>query len=309
VVTEANSNQYAHAGVMIRDGLSDNSGFADVTLYPNAGGSLFQYRADGGSPTSMAGSGGAPYWVKITRVGNTFTGFASPDGSTWKTLGSTTLTMPSTVYVGLLEASGMYGTLGTATFDNVSTTGTQGVSALPSTWFNRDVGLTSVPGSSSYAGGVFTLTGTGEGAFYVPDGFEFAYQSVSGDCSIVARVASQANSSPFAHAGVIIRDGLSDDSGFAEVTLYPNGAGALFQYRADTGSPNTVTGIGTAPYWVKLTRSGNIFTGAVSANGTTWTTLGSTTLGLSSNVYIGLLQASGAFALGTSTFDNVAVTQ
>jgi len=491
VVTQANSNQYAHAGVIIRDSLANNAGFADVTLYPNNGGSLFQYRPDGGNPSTMSGSGSAPYWVKLTRSANTFTGFVSPDGITWTTLGSTTLSMPSTVYIGLLQASGIGGTLAQATFDNVSISsgtsiptapaaptglsavggsgqvnlawtasstattynilrgassgaetlltpavastsytdssvtngttyfyevtavnsgGTSGDSneasatpaatvtipsaptglsaaagnaqisltwtassgattynvlrgtssggetplvagvvspsytdtsvingttyfykvaavnslgssansneasgtpvassgALPSPWLNQDVGTTFATGSSSYSAGVFTLNGAGSGAYYTPDRFQFAYQAASGDCSIVARVATQANSNPYAHAGVIIRDSLTDSAGFVDVTLYPNGGGSLFQYRADTGNPATISGAGTAPYWVKLVRSGNTFTGSVSADGTTWSTLGSTSVTMPSTVYIGLLQASGINGtLAISTFDNV----
>jgi fibronectin type 3 domain-containing protein/regulation of enolase protein 1 (concanavalin A-like superfamily) len=490
VVTQANSNPYAHAGVIIRDSLANNAGFADVTLYPNGGGSLFQYRADGGSPSTVSGPGTAPYWVKLTRSGSTFTGFVSPDGNSWTTFGSTTLTMPSTVYIGLLQASGIGGTISTATFDNVSvasgttasapaaptglsatagnaqivltwsassgatsynvlrgtssgaetalttgivatthtdttalngttyyyevvavsgtltsgnsneasatpTTGvtipaapagvsatagnaqivltwsastgattynvlrgassggetllTSGVAstsytdsavtngityfyevaavnsvgtsgssaevsaaptaatgALPSPWLSQDIGATLATGSSSYSAGVFTLNGAGSGAYYTPDRFQFAYQAVSGDCSIVARVATQANLNPYAHAGVIIRDALTATAGFVDVTLYPNGGGSLFQYRSDSGNPATVSGGGTAPYWVKLTRSGNTFTGSVSSNGTTWTTLGSTTVTMPSTVYIGLLQASGINGtLATSTFDNV----
>jgi len=309
VATQDNSNTYAHAGVIIRDALSANAGFADANFYPNGGGALFQYRPDGGSPNTMFGTGTAPYWLKLTRSGNTFTGFASPDGVTWTLLGSTTISMPATVYVGLFQASGT-GAVATATFDNVSVTGASsaGAAALPSPWLSQDIGATFAPGSSTYAGGTFTLSGAGSGPYYAPDGFQFAYQTVTGDCTIVARVATQANSSQYAHAGVIIRDGLTANAGFADANFYPNGGGALFQYRADGGWASTKYGSGTAPYWVKLTRAGNTFTGFVSPDGTTWTTLGSTTITMPATVYVGLFQASGTGTLATSTFDNVSVT-
>jgi regulation of enolase protein 1 (concanavalin A-like superfamily) len=217
--------------------------------------------------------------------------------------------MPATVYVGLFQASGT-GAVATATFDNVSVTGASsaGAAALPSPWLSQDIGATFAPGSSTYAGGTFTLSGAGSGPYYAPDGFQFAYQTVTGDCTIVARVATQANSSQYAHAGVIIRDGLTANAGFADANFYPNGGGALFQYRADGGWASTKYGSGTAPYWVKLTRAGNTFTGFVSPDGTTWTTLGSTTITMPATVYVGLFQASGTGTLATSTFDNVSVT-
>ena len=47
------------------------------------------------------------------------------------------------------------------------------------------------------------------------------------------------------------------------------GNGVILQYRSSTGGgsvTNNVTGL-SAPYWVKLVRSGNTFTGYCSADG------------------------------------------
>ncbi len=61
-----------------------------------------------------------PYWLRLARVGNTFTGSTSPDGSTWTTLGSTTVNMGAGVYIGLPVTSHDASKLGTATMDNLS---------------------------------------------------------------------------------------------------------------------------------------------------------------------------------------------
>ena len=67
----------------------------------------------------------------------------------------------------------------------------------------------------------------------------------------------------------------------------------------------SVSGL-SAPYWVRLVRSGNTFTSYRSSDGVNWTTVGSVTITMSSNVYIGLLVCSHVNAtLNTSTFDNV----
>src|SRR6185369_15319650 len=61
----------------------------------------------------------APYWVRLTRVGNTFTAFRSADGVTWVNQGSTNITMNTTVEVGLGVSSHSAGVLCTAQFSNV----------------------------------------------------------------------------------------------------------------------------------------------------------------------------------------------
>ena len=68
-----------------------------------------------------------PYWVRLTRVGDTLTGSISPDGKTWTQVGSTQLDLGDTVYVGLAHCScinvnGSYPQTGTAVFDNVTVT-------------------------------------------------------------------------------------------------------------------------------------------------------------------------------------------
>ena len=66
--------------------------------------------------------------------------------------------------------------------------------------------------------------------------------------------------------------------------------GADLQYRATVnGSSTSVSGPSAiAGYWVRLTRSGSTFTSAVSAHGSTWTTIGSTTIAMGTTVEIGL---------------------
>jgi regulation of enolase protein 1 (concanavalin A-like superfamily) len=46
-----------------------------------------------------------PCWLRLTRAGNVFTGYFSIDGTNWTALGSQTLALPSTVYVGFAVSS------------------------------------------------------------------------------------------------------------------------------------------------------------------------------------------------------------
>ena len=70
-----------------------------------------------------------------------------------------------------------------------------------------------------------------------------------------------------------------------------------------------------APYWVKLTRTGNTFTAQRSADGVTWTNIttdpaaSTVTVAMAPNVYIGLAVTSHNTAMQTSAqFSNVAIT-
>jgi hypothetical protein len=65
----------------------------------------------------------------------------------------------------------------------------------------------------------------------------------------------------------------------------------------------------TAPYWVKLVRTGSVVSGYSSPDGQNWTLVGSDFLPLSANVYVGLaVTAHNNSAVTTATFDKVAVT-
>ena len=69
------------------------------------------------------GSGTLPHWIKLTRSGNVFTMYDSPDGVNWVQLGtSQTVSMAQNAYVGLAVSSRSTFSLATATFDNVSVT-------------------------------------------------------------------------------------------------------------------------------------------------------------------------------------------
>ena len=77
---------------------------------------------DGVTTEARGASATAPRWLKLVRSGNTFTGSESTNGTTWTQVSSQSVTMTSSVYVGLFVTSANPGTLGTDTLDNVSMT-------------------------------------------------------------------------------------------------------------------------------------------------------------------------------------------
>ena len=116
-------NSWTKAGVMMRDTLS--AGSAHATMFVSAAkGLAFQYRQTaGGTSSNVYGPlAGAPYWVKMVRLGTSFTSYVSTDGATWTQVGTTTITMGSTIDVGLAVTSHTNGTLATGAFDSVTVT-------------------------------------------------------------------------------------------------------------------------------------------------------------------------------------------
>jgi regulation of enolase protein 1 (concanavalin A-like superfamily)/uncharacterized membrane protein len=184
-------------------------------------------------------------------------------------------------------------------------------STLPQVWSDGDIGSVSTPGSASYSNGVFTVSSSGQFIYDVADGMHFAYQPLSGDGTIVARVLSaQGSTSP--QAGVMIREALTADSTHAYVTYEPApGASIYFFDRPTTGAATSyqTTPISALPYWVKLVRSGSNFSGYISADGTNWVQVGTAvTITMAQNVYIGLaVSANNNSVVATATFDSVSI--
>jgi regulation of enolase protein 1 (concanavalin A-like superfamily) len=130
------------------------------------------------------------------------------------------------------------------------------------------------------------------------------------DAEIVARVASLTNTNAWAKAGVMIRENLDANARHAMVAVTP-GNGVAFQRRATTGgiSAHTAGARVAAPYWVKLTRAGNTFTAHQSANGSTWTQVGSAvTIAMGATAQVGLAATShDAAVTTTAVFTHVEV--
>ena len=86
--------------------------------------------------------------------------------------------------------------------------------------------------------------------------------------------------------------------------------GVALQWRSSAGatSSKSIGSPAAPPRWVRLVRSGTTVTGLESANGTTWTTVGTTTIAMASTVYVGLAVTSHTTtASATAALDTVTV--
>ena len=183
------------------------------------------------------------------------------------------------------------------------------IASLPKNWIDADIGNVGSAGEASALNGIFNLIASGDDIWDVADSFHFAGRPLTGDGQIVARVTSLQFTDPWAKAGVMFRENLTPGSRHA-LMVVTAGDGSAFQRRetADKPSGNTDGPATKTPYWVKLVRTGDMFTGYLSADGKNWQRVDSVMIPMGKTIYVGLaLTAHNNSALNSSLFDNVVV--
>ncbi len=171
------------------------------------------------------------------------------------------------------------------------------------------------PDFAETADGDIIMNAIGADIWDTADEFRYAYKSLSGDGSMVVRVDSIVRSNEWAKAGVMIRETLDPGSAHAFMAATPEPShGVSFQRRpaADQASASTNVADVALPQWVKLTRTGNVFTAQYSADGVTWadvTPASPVSIPMAANVYIGLAVTSHDAAISTAAeFSDVSTT-
>jgi hypothetical protein len=139
-----NTNQWAKAGVMIRETLDPGSSHAMAFVTPGQG-IVFEYRPTaGGNNLGAAGQQTgitAPYWVKLERsISGSFTASYSADGTSFQTIPNSmaNIQMAANVNIGLAVTAHDSAQTCQAVFSNVTFTGTVGQQ-----WMNQDIGVPS----------------------------------------------------------------------------------------------------------------------------------------------------------------------
>jgi len=161
------------------------------------------------------------------------------------------------------------------------------------------------------------VSGSGDDIWNNADAFNFAYEPLVGDGVITARVTSITNTDYWAKGAVMFRNSLDANSAFVDLVMTPVGHDEDSLQWRDTqgGGPGSIDqGPGSAPlpYWIRLTRHGNTFTGEKSTDGVNWVLVGThTTNSMNQQIFVGFAVTAhnNSGVLNTSTFDNASIVQ
>ena len=141
VASMENTDYWAKAGLIVRESNAVGARNVALLVTPQGGGTRMQWRSiEGGNTSNHELSGcNAPLWLRILRSGNTFTGWQSDDGATWRNQHAVIFQMNSAVQIGLAVTSHKNDTLNTTTFQNVDIialpSGTSSWQAFQNHWF------------------------------------------------------------------------------------------------------------------------------------------------------------------------------
>jgi ABC-type transport system involved in multi-copper enzyme maturation permease subunit len=176
---EAGLAPWAKAGIIVKQSDTQGSAYAAM-MVTAAHGVRMQYDYTHDAPgLAGAASAGSPRWLRLTRSGDTITGYDSVNGTAWTEVGTTRLSgLSATVEVGMFTTTpeaavatstgtGMIPAVATGTFGQVAVAGQSTGSSWTGTQVGSDAGTSGSylgNGSGKYtaSGGTFALTGAGD---------------------------------------------------------------------------------------------------------------------------------------------------
>ncbi|HEY3867120.1 MAG TPA: ABC transporter permease subunit [Actinocrinis sp.] len=175
---------WSKAGIMISAGTAQGSAYAAMMVTGGNGVRMqWNYTGDSaGLPGTVSAS--SPRWLRLTRSGDTLTGYDSSDGTHWNTVGSVVLSsLPSSAQIGLFATSPSYIVLAptfgggqsqaTGTFDRIALTWPGATGRWIGTGIGSDPAGPNGPdpftGSFTHANDTITVTGSGDIAPEVPE--------------------------------------------------------------------------------------------------------------------------------------------
>jgi ABC-type transport system involved in multi-copper enzyme maturation permease subunit len=180
---------WSKAGIIIKQSTKQGSAYAAMMVTGDNGVRMqYNYTHD---TAGMRGkvTAAQPRWLRLTRSGDTITGYDSADGVHWKKVGTARLArLPATVPAGMFATSPAYTVTqnsfggssfqggpaqATGVFDHVSVSGAAPDGAWTGTTIGRGGPVAVGPGGRGtppfrQAGGIFTVTGSGDIAPVTP---------------------------------------------------------------------------------------------------------------------------------------------
>jgi probable HAF family extracellular repeat protein len=304
VTSLENTNEFAKAGVMMREGLTPGSATVILDVKPDGGIEYMVRDATGAEMRFLQdGQQQAPVWLKLRRMGRFVDGFYSADGITWHAVNTTGVPFRSFSHAGLAVTSHDVGVAMTARFDHVS--------VMPN-WTSRDVGFTSSteqpPGGTVYTiDDAYVTHATGADIWGTNDEFHFIHTRFRGAAQLEARVASLTADDEFAKAGVMLRASFDPDAATVILDVRPNGELEFMVRRAKGEEMNFIAGgHHNAPIYLRLIRGTAFVDAQWSADGETWAGVGQIEIDLPDLLYGGFAVTSrDVSSVATAVIDKV----
>lgn len=167
---------WAKAGIMIKDGTDQGSAYAAIMVTGDHGVRMQHNYTHDTAGTAGAVADHPARWLRLTRSGDTLTGYESADGEQWTEVGTAHLDgLPSTVQVGLFVASPPSTQYEQRPFELSETGGPSQATAFfdhldlqgsaQDSWRGNQVGndpVLSALGEYQETGGTFTVSGSGD---------------------------------------------------------------------------------------------------------------------------------------------------
>jgi hypothetical protein len=188
-----------------------------------------------------------------------------------------------------------------------------GADPCPAGWACEDIGDPLLVGDQTLTGGTWTLSGAGGDIWDVADQFRFAWQNVSTNSVVSAGVTNHTDTSPYAKAGVMMRAGRGASAADYAV-LVTAGQGLFVERRYANGAPTDLIANppGAVPAYVRIVRSGTIFSAQTSGDGVTWTPVAGSTVtmpNLSGTLLGGLaLSSNNTEKIASASFTSVNIS-
>jgi hypothetical protein len=179
---------------------------------------------------------------------------------------------------------------------------------IPKPWGRFNIGG-SAQEPAAFTDQKITLSRTGGELYAKLDQLQFAYQMLTGDGEITAKLSdltTSGNTPPA--AGLMIRRSLADNSRECAILFQP-GVGDVFLNRGfeSESSLNTPSAAASAGY-LRLVRDGEFVRAYRSDDGAVWQFIDQKEMDLSATILIGVALSAQSTGRANATFDNVTVT-
>jgi len=294
-----NTNQFAKIGLMIRESLDPGSPHVILDVKPDNSVEFMTRSTLNGETRFIGGTGPSSHSWRLQLIRRSGLITARICFDTCQTLGSATFSS-STALAGPIVTSHDPSTLNHGMF----AADMPYVLHVPQPWQDYDIGNVGIPGRTLFQDDTFEVQAAGADIWGTSDSYHLVANYMKGNGEILARVKSESADHPFAKAGVIMT---ALDGRVVILDIRPGGPIEFMARPSPAAEMQFIAGSSAVfPVWLKIERTGDLFTGSKSQDGRNWEVVGTTTVSAEQVMTAGLAVTShDTTSINTSSFDHV----